>query len=658
MMRTTRGGKTAGTSMIEILVVIVVFLVGILAIVQIFPGGFRLLTQSRAQTIAQNLAGQMLTRAVSQTDGVPEAILPVEYRPNGANLDVIPAANRRPGDLSPFGDAIDSTGVVYYLGTAIGYWPYVSGPNIMRRVVGESHRIPAPRSIGTDFGGFLTLTYAPVLVSQPAHSTVQYNQAFEIYGPDLIGSQGAPTVGTTYPDYEFFIQDSDTSTPTLQMPRATGDAAGADNRTYRYTLTAWVIKAGVTSRREVTGTMMINSAPGGGFLPVSVATLPNVVLGGETLASVEPESIRIAQLFTPIMSGNFSYDPSDATKKPIRAYEYKIVGSPELGQVLFSPAGYNQFQSRPEGRVPLTARATYDVYDWRIIHDDFRIPAATPLQYKLTLSSLRVLGRNQADGTPYTGLGLQLPRFGGAPVVYDYEHDFALIDTETGGVYLPESYRIDSSAGILTFIDQDSNLSNGLQMKLVYPGSTVVSTIDAAGRSVRALYMANNDWSVQVMKASSLYTQNAPIDSMPQAMQYYVGGSSGSLGGSATRVYFPWADLGQKVKIEEVVYTDGTSIKTLKDQDFLVSKVAADPFGLPSVDIKDFDSSAVSFDSSTYGYAVKGVKGVSISARTLWNISVFSFGSNPTTNLSLLSKYQSNYRHANLDTVVQRGDNP
>ena len=47
--------RRAGTSLVELLVVIVVFLIGILAILQIFPGGLRVLATSRSNAVARQL---------------------------------------------------------------------------------------------------------------------------------------------------------------------------------------------------------------------------------------------------------------------------------------------------------------------------------------------------------------------------------------------------------------------------------------------------------------------------------------------------------------------------------------------------------------------------------------------------------------------------
>ncbi len=685
--------------MIEILVVIVVFLIGILAIVQVFPGGLRLLVQSRNQGVSQQLNSSLLTAMAARADGLPEQILPVKYTMQGGVMVVDSDPTRRSEDYTPLGVTMDSNGVILDSGSnAVGYWPYVSGPNVMRRIVGEGHRVPAPRAVGNEFGGFMTLTFAPVLTSSGHPSTVHYKPAFEVYGADLIENQGAPASGTN-PPYLFYIDhasqvpvDDVPTVATLYLPRlisasveTPGTAPGVDDIIFRVSMSVWVKgSTGNVSRRDVVTTVISYGDPSGGFEQIDMSARGNVydstgtviangianLASGETLDSVEPESIRVAREFVqvkPIALGGTGFT-LDGSGKPNRPYEYEVLDW-ELGQLLFSPAGYNYFESRPEGRVPLTARVTYDVFDWRIIHDDFRVPDTDPRQYKLTLSGLRVQGNQTADGSIFGGLNLSLyyppnstPADG--DLASTENRDFALIDMETGGIYLPSyyipggkqgGYTIDKSGGLVTFLSAD--------MKLVYPdGTNRVETVHAAGRNVRALYMGNLDWSVQLLKSASQYLQTY---SVPNAGQFYVGGTS-AFGGLPTRIYFPWADLNQKVRIGELIYkaTD-TTIKIIRDQDYLITASTPDSLGLPYVDATlaatDLSQLDVTLDSVTtptaFGYAVKDVKGASMTARALWNSEAFTLGTDSMANLEALRKYQMGYRRSTLDTVVQRGDN-
>ncbi|MGC8864068.1 MAG: hypothetical protein ACP5R5_15025, partial [Armatimonadota bacterium] len=60
-----------GTSLVEILVVMVVLLVGIMTIIQMFPTGFCVVRAGESQTIATRLAQQELERWKSMAANLP-----------------------------------------------------------------------------------------------------------------------------------------------------------------------------------------------------------------------------------------------------------------------------------------------------------------------------------------------------------------------------------------------------------------------------------------------------------------------------------------------------------------------------------------------------------------------------------------------------------
>ncbi len=69
----------AGSSLIEVLVVLVVFAVGILGVAQVFPGGFKILANTQALSIA-NALGRDRGRAIkvyAHSQQLPDMILPV-----------------------------------------------------------------------------------------------------------------------------------------------------------------------------------------------------------------------------------------------------------------------------------------------------------------------------------------------------------------------------------------------------------------------------------------------------------------------------------------------------------------------------------------------------------------------------------------------------
>src|SRR5579862_9107025 len=173
--------KRAGTSLVEILVVIVVFLVGILAIVQVFPGGFKALRNTQNDTIATSLARAMMDSLKTNSEQMPEAIVPVSYVVNGSTISIVTQPDRFPNDLGPDYPGLDQTGnILDASANPIGSWQYLTGADVARRVIGEGRIIPAPRHVGSVFyGSLLELQFAP-LVFNPAYTSI-----FVVYGNDL-----------------------------------------------------------------------------------------------------------------------------------------------------------------------------------------------------------------------------------------------------------------------------------------------------------------------------------------------------------------------------------------------------------------------------------------------------------------------------------------
>ena len=146
MERLTVRQRQRGTSLIEVLVVIVVFLVGILAIVQIFPFGLDSLRASRAISLANSLARSEVQRLQGNSAQLPEAIVPT--RTLGTGFQVLepghdPAILDAPTFTSASVRGIQSSGQLVVDGTPYGDWTRQSGANRVTRVLGEGRAVPA-----------------------------------------------------------------------------------------------------------------------------------------------------------------------------------------------------------------------------------------------------------------------------------------------------------------------------------------------------------------------------------------------------------------------------------------------------------------------------------------------------------------------------------
>jgi hypothetical protein len=629
--------RRSGTSLVEILVVIVVFLVGILAIVQIFPGGFRLLATTQKNTIATWLGRNMIETLKNHADQMPQAILPVRYIWTGSQFLIQADPDRFPGDLGPAYNNLSANGTFFDgNGNAVGGWQYLIGANIGRRVIGEGKSIPSPRMVGSQYGSLLSLQFAPV-VFNPAYASI-----FVVYGNDMLKRFGDPnSENYRVRDGEFFVDEDDTSQAAIYVPPATPPAVGT--RKYRIELTVYTDDP-AELRKDIVDYVTDPIAAGASWAKISVASIVPTV----NVTGIEYDSVRVQRVFDDVTSSGFTSDP----------YEFKLL-SPQLGLVLFNPAGYNyMIRTRGGRREPLTGRVSYDVYDWRIIHDEFRTPEIYPAQYRLAVGSLKVTGEAGPDGNGSQGIGVSVPDSTGAfnPA------DLVLQDVDTGGLYMfaegtrdPNltSFTVNKSIGLITFLDHDNDRSNGTQLMLLLPGNVTPIEVPVDGRSLRALYMGKNEWAVQVLKPAARYVQTW---GRPGIGEYYLGDSS-AYGLNPARIYFPPADAGRVVSIGELYYTNsfGAQVGPLQLTAKLQTNNMDNPQRLPYIDVQSYFPDFAAFDYS-YGTAVKSVKGASVAVRVLWNPDYFTLGPDAPTNMDHLDKWMQGWRRQTVETYLQRGN--
>ena len=652
--RYIRATRLMGTTLIEVLVVIVILLVGILAVVQIFPKGFLLLSLSRKSAQATALAREESERLKTRADLLPEMILPIN-----STLDDV---STLPNELGPDGAsvAIDGT-LLDSANGAVGNWAMHSGANRFRLIVGEKHPIPSPRSVGGTsdyFGGLLMPEFGPVDPSVPI--SVTGNELSKTYGlPDGLVQRGTSALYDTidsHGDFEYFAVLPTPSSATLYLP------TGAEERQYLVTAYALVTRNGQLEKRlfrNLPVTAAIATVGGSNTYPllqVNLSAAISAKLGvGEALGSLELDAIRVSRAFKEVTA--FSTD----------AFEYKRL-NPALGTLLFNPRGYSMTISTSNGRAPLSASLDYAVLDWRILHDDFRLSDTRQVEHRLPLGSIKTSGTVGFDGTPQRGIPVIEPKPTNGSGLTDIsdtqsvrDDHFVVVDTESGGVFCevdpananrPALIVIDKSVGSFRFIDADPTTVTATEGKLLLPDGTI-KLVDVLNRPLRALYMANNEWSVQVLKAASQYSLSP---ASPGAAQFYVGGTNVALGGVTTRLYFPACDANQKVTIDEVNFIDSNGKRQqMVGQDFVIRFRTGDAVGLPAIDLTDVNPAATGFDFSLT--PAKAVKGASIVVRVLWNPDSLAFSSNKVSNLRKVDEWGRGWRRSTAQTFVQRGEN-
>ncbi len=631
MKRRIRHGLRSGTSMVELLVVIVIFLVGILAVVQIFPRGFQIISNTKNTTVMINLGRTELDRVRGRLDQLPEMILPPGYLFSAGTVIITSDPNQSPDNLGPYSPRIDQNGnVLDAVGNVLGGWAYLSGGNNVRRIIGEGGVVPAPRRVGAVVGGLMVLQFAPIVFNPT------YQSIFQIYGNDMVKRYGDPPASANRP-YEYYVDQDDTSNALLWLA-----ADPAKARSYRLAMTAWINNGTVTFRREVIDATVVIPI-GSGFTSVLFSAYSGLQ-PGESFVGVEFDSVRVARNFERVVA--FSPDP----------YEYQLLDE-TLGLILFNPTGYNYQERRNNNRrVPLTARVNYDVYDWRIIREEFRVPDSIPGEQRLKLGNLRVKPSFGSDGKLYQGLNVSVSDEAGGTE----NREFLILDLETGGIFSKTGFTVDGSIGLISFKDADNNVANGIQAGIVLPGQNAPTTMTVNGRNVRALYQAVGEWTVQVTKAAANYRGTT---ANPGVAEYYAGGSGMfyngvplAAGEGLSRIYFPPMDAGKKVTISEIWYDmGGPEPLCLKNQDFLIKTSPADAaVGLPYIDLRDQVSAATAINYARYGYGVRGVRGASVSVRVLWNPATFTLSNNETENLENFEKWGRNWRRIQTDTFLTK----
>lgn len=651
--------RQAGTSLVEILVVIVIFLIGILAVIQVFPGGFRLLLTSRSNSVATALGRDEVERIKANPDLLPEEVLAVRYVGNVPVVD--PSVD--PMALEPLADSIDQNGIATTGGSNQRDWMLASGANVARRIIGEGQRLPSPRLVGNNFGGLMLLDHGPIDPGPTGSATYPNIVA---YANDLTRNLGAPrdaginppvggwnvsvpggsgVSGVTWVStpvslapYEYFVTDPSTPGAALLLPTDLHD------RIYRVRVSAAIATAGTFTRLDYVSLSVLVPAvtqaqhDANQLVAISLNNLllatPGAMPAGGSVASAETDTIRVAPQYIPRTAAGWSVVPDP--------FEMKIL-DPNLGVLLFSPAARTGVVTRPGGvSEPLVAKVDYDVLDWRILHDEFRGGVNGKLQ--LALQSLKV-----GDGTGPDGR-----KNGFIPVlesVTSPTDNVVVVDVTTGGVIREANgaISVDKSRGTVS-LNGPATIDVPDVMRSAFTPLTVT---DMSNRPIRVLYRARNEWSVQVIKSAAQYSKvvEIPPSGLTSGACYVGGGASG---GVATRLYFPKADANRKVTIDKIAYFNGTTAGILEGQDFQIQPARqGDPIQLPSIDLTDIVPATRFAGNPGELPPATGIKGASLAVRVLWNPEAFVLTADSPTNISRVDLYNRGWRKSLTETYLR-----
>lgn len=603
------GIRQHGTSLIEVLAAIVILLVGILSVVRLFPPGFLINQRSAEATAASRLAAAEVDRFTNGAANLMEDIVP--GFPDLTTGSFVFDQDATPDDLGTWTSA--PSGVDPY---------YVSDVNRMRRVIGETVRVPIPSPLGTigsgsstgERGSVYMLSLGPaVMVSDGAGRFLNVT----VYGSPMIARR---YLDSTDPDSinrlrglsEYAIDYGDNQDGGNTVTQI-GFYPASYSRTFRMVYDYYDTSTGqvATKTRDfpdvndtrfpLEGSKRVIPAGYTGWVSLDAPTYDPYIIADSEIVSRQFKQLARAD--------SWGYQQSPSVSDP---YEFKVLSDntgtfANTGVVAFNPLGRDYTEVTSGGTVPLTARIDYDVLDWRIIHEDRAMPASGPYQVHMTLKNIKKIGDMEEDQTRYPGMF----RSAGGP-------DMLVCNVATGQTIPSANYTVDYKQGIVTFTDSFGAAN--------------------AATNFRFFYKAQGEWALQVQKACSAYrrsgAQSISWDEFFLGYRY-----SSELARDVPCVYFSLCDAGKTVSVREASYLTSANgpfqLKTVRN---LTLRINSDPANFVTVGsrrltyadlaTRDQYSDALYWPfkdgthNTQWSYPVRpvvGMQGISFRARVVWS---------------------------------------
>lgn len=630
-----KGFGRQGTSLIEVLTVMVVLLIGIFSVVRLFPPGFLITRQTEETTFAARLATAEIERFQNGAANLMDAIVPGFPDLTTGAFTFDPDAT--PDDLSDARNV--PSGVDPY---------YVSDVNRMRRVIGETVRVPLVSPTGSrgagsaegERGSIYMLSLGPsVMIPDGAGRFLN----LRVYGAPLRRVSGLEAEN---PDSARFLRSP--AQYAIDYGQTEGDDQGVTQiafypmpypRRFRIQYDYLDPSTGETNTRII-------DFPSDSDTRFADHMIPAYYEGWIALDSsqgydpyVVPDSETVSRQFRQLARGDlWGFQQAAPTNDP---YEFKVLSDnigpfANVGVLALNPLGRDYMEYSTYGLVPLTARIDYDVLDWRILREERAMPAAAPYTVRMSLKNLKRLGDMEEDQTAYQGLF----RVAGSP-------DFLVYDTTSGMVVPPSEYRVDYKEGLVVFSD-------------------AFGAANAAG-TFRFLYKAHGEWAVQVQKATSTYRRNRA--SQTGYDDYYLGYRyNADLGRDVPCIYFSLSEAGKTVSVRELTYVVATGspvqVKTVRNVTFKINDNPANFVSLAGRTLTYADvASRERFQDAlywptgptgAYPYPVEpivGMQGLSFRARVVWS------GGASVRQTATGNVLRTRWRKVDLDTILTRAGN-
>jgi prepilin-type N-terminal cleavage/methylation domain-containing protein len=446
----------AGLTLIEVLIAMVVLLIGIYAVLKIFPAGFGIIEASRQRSVANSLAQSELERCklLAESGNLPEAIIATKY--NGEVINDYDPRYLNPVQTNYYDPThTDPTHPQPLWEPDSVYLP--------RTIIGERTLIPAS---GPGQYPFYMLNFAPLdyLETDPANILLQVYDA-------------NPFTRTT-------------GTPTTQQYAV--DYTGSNSGVFTF-------DSGYNNRYFTVTYSWVNTDHG----------IVHTVIGESDKVEYDGSSYRFTAQAKLDMSDPTKFQMIPGSEKVYLRYDDVTPSDPVSGQYKRNPTSFMT------GKISFSADdigkaigINYRVADWGILKEDFEIP---PANSPGTQVQVAVLGGIKGPGytNPPRQPNEQFLRY---PV--DMTDDplgstncIIAIDLTSGQIYVDRDTQ--SMANLLPQVPPDLNpLINRANYRA---GTFYIPNTDSVPHVVRVYYRGEKDWIVQVQKAASSYGLSTAI---------------------------------------------------------------------------------------------------------------------------------------------------
>jgi type II secretory pathway pseudopilin PulG len=611
-----------GTSLVEVLVVMVILLIGIFAVVRVFPIGFQYMKNAENRSTGVRLSTQLLEAVRNDEANLPESVSFSFHDTAGLRQTVV--------GYSPDIDLLGDIGRTMAIDPDSN--PYYRDLNLYRYVEGERVKVPLPTAVAGVTGSIHTVRLGPIYMDpafgDPNTAPAGADQYLKVTGAPMTGTTGESNDGGANPNFfSGFLRTINNYVIDYGNDGAQGYflvAAADHDRTFLVSFLRENAGGGTQAFEDVPVTVPANS-----FAWVPIPGGIDIVPGTEVLK----------QRFTRLATGDGWHDDDP--------YQYKLVQPniteggastfANIGMIAFNPVGARM----SEGGQPFAAYVDYAVLDWHIIRDDREVPATTPglagdVGVRLSVQKIKPSGEENLDGTEYVGVFPSNDPAANADIV--------VVRMDTGATLTRGDYalRATTDAGAGFWINNEGR-DNTYGSGVIYLNINQVPV----GTPIRVLYKGMAEWGVSLSKAAGNYRPVPLPQNLMEAWNHDNDGTTDPMPignvatfstltqGGVDYLIFNLCELNKSV-VATFEYTDtaGNLVRTAPTQLTIGTQL-----NLPNIPqtrqdhsangVTDWDFAAADVTRYMPGRnaaqpwrIVGNVKGVSIKSRVIWKDSV------------------------------------